>query len=666
MKTKHVHSLNGMLPLLLMALIATALPLRGEGFKDWLKKDTSEADRFDRKPAVPADPDPAIAPATPAAPTTPPQPTPAAPTNTPAQRRPTPAAPAEPPAPRQPRPARATTPAPATAVTPQRSSPLYPFVKRAVLGLHEGKDASECNYVCVLNSGINALILRLHLIRNAKTSIDVQTFIYDDDDVGRLLTYEFLQAAKRGVKVRIIADHLSSSRNLKAAAFLATAHPNLQIKHYRPVAGRMDPSQLQESVDSLIPNRTNQRMHNKLFLVDDFIGITGGRNIENCYYDFSTDTNFKDRDVLLLGPVAMDMKVSFNTFWKYRRSVSSKYLPDVKKAIRKGDYTALETREDFNLDDRFATVERLASNPTYIHEVFAKRLVKPARVVLLADKPGKNRRFFFFSGGGRITEQLAETLQLATDSLVIQSPYLVLDRKTRRLLRGLKKGHKDMRIILSSNSFAATDSVIAYSANYRLRSSYIEDVGVEIYEYKPHPADLLNVLPSFPDLAKQAQSEKKEKKPHLCIHAKSLVIDERHTFIGSYNLDPRSANLNTEMGLLIDDPVVATWVRNDILRDCLPRNSWVIAKRQMPLNMDDVNRLVEGTLRHTPLDVWPIRNTTSFELRPNHPAVPPYHPEFYNSYREAGDFPGAPKGLSGKVIMTRILKAITSPAQALF
>ena len=629
------------LVLSILALLAvTVLPLHGDGFRDWLKKDAKEADRFDTAPAAtPQDPDPAASPSA----VTPP----ATPTAPPSPHRPTP------------------TRTPATAFTPERSSPLYPFVKRAVLGLHEGKDASESNYVCVLNSGINALILRLHLIRNAKISIDVQTFIYDDDDVGRLLTYEFIKAAKRGVKVRIIADHLASARNLEAAAFLATVHPNLHFKHYRPVAGRMDPSQLQESVDNMIPNRTNQRMHNKLFLVDDLIGITGGRNIENCYYDFSTETNFKDRDVLLLGPVAMDMKASFNAFWKYRHSVSSRNLPDVKKAIRKGQYKTPETREDFRLDDRFATVDRLADNRAYIHEVFAKRLVKPARVVLLADKPGKNRRFFFFSGGGRITEQLAETLQLATDSLVIQSPYLVLDRKTRRLLKRLKRGHKDMRIILSSNSFAATDSVIAYSANYRLRSAYIEDVGVEIYEYKPHPTDLLHVLPSFPDLAKRGQAEKKEKQPHLCIHAKSLVIDERHTFIGSYNLDPRSANLNTELGLLIDDPVVATWVRNDILRDCLPRNSWVIAKRQMPLNLDDVNRLVEGTLRHTPLDVWPIRNTTSFELRPNHPAVPPYHPEFYNSYREAGDFPGAAKGGSNKEIMTRILKAISSPAQAL-
>jgi phosphatidylserine/phosphatidylglycerophosphate/cardiolipin synthase-like enzyme len=302
----------------------------------------------------------------------------------------------------------------------------------------------------------------------------------------------------------------------------------------------------------------------------------------------------------------------------------------------------------------------------YIQDVFAKRLIKPAHVVFLADKPGKNRRFFFFSGGGRITKQLTQVLQLAEEGLVMQSPYLVLDRKMRRLFKGIKKRNKNMRIIISSNSFAATDNTIAYSANYKLRSAYIEGVGAEIYEYKPHPADLFKVFPQFAEMKAYGEAEGKKKPPHLCIHAKTLVIDHQHTFIGTYNLDPRSANLNTEMGLLIDDPVVATWVRNDILRDCQPRNSWVINKRRMPLSLDDVNRLVEGTLRHTPVDIWPIRNTTSFALRKNRRSVPPYHKDFYDCYKEAGNFPGASNDLLGKEIMARLLKTITSPVQPLF
>lgn len=621
--------------------IAAATVVHGQGFREWLQKDRAEAEGFDRPGATPpAQSKPEAAPAP--APTTP----------TPQTPRPTPTGPSSHPD--------------RTARMSPDVSPLFPFVKRAVLGLHEGKDATDSNYVCVINNGINALILRLHLIRYARKSIDVQTFIFSDDEVGQLFTYEFIQAAKRGVKVRIIADHISSARNVEAAAFLATVHPNITFKHYRPVAGRMDPSPLQEMLNALLPNRTNQRMHNKLFLVDDLMAITGGRNIEDAYYDFSTGVNFKDRDVLILGPVATDMKVSFNAFWTFHRSIRSRNLPDVIKAIKKGDFKRPETRADFGLDDRFATVERLAMNPEYIREVFAKRLIKPTRVVFLADKPGKNRKFLIFGGGGRITKQLAEVIQLAEESLVIQSPYLVLDSRMRRLFKRIKKDHPGLRIIISSNSFAATDSTIAYSANYRLRSAYIEDVGAEIYEYKPHPADMLHIFPQFPAMQARAESEGASKPPHLCLHAKSLVVNERHTFIGSYNLDPRSANLNTEVGLLIDDPVVATLVRNDILRDCLPQNSWVINKRRMPLSLDHVNRLVEGTLRHTPVDIWPIRNTTSFALRRKRPAVAPYHPDFYDCYKDAGHFPGISDELTGKAIMTRLLKTISSPAQGLF
>ncbi len=617
----------------LAVIVVAAGPVHGQGFHEWLKKDKAEANTFDR----PAE-------AKEAAPTTPPLV----------------------PAPRSSRPSRQPVQRQRAASTTPSLSPLFPFVKRAVLGLHEGKDATESNYVCIINSGINALILRLHLIRNAQKSIDVQTFIFSDDEVGRLLAYEFIQAAKRGVKVRIISDHMTSARNVEAAAFLATVHPNIEFRHYRPVAKRMDPSRLQEMFDGIIPNRTNQRMHNKLFLVDDLIGITGGRNIENAYYDFSTGMNFKDRDILIIGPVATDMKVSFNAFWKYKHSVRSRNLPDVLKLIKKGTFKKPETRAEFGLDNRFATVERLATSPEYIQEVFAKRLVEPNRVVFLADKPGKNRKFFFFSGGGRITKQLTQAIRLAGQSLVMQSPYLVLDSKMRKLFRSMKKRNKEMRVIISSNSFAATDNTIAYSANYRLRSSYIEHVGAEIYEYKPHPADLLHVFPQFSEMKARAEAEGAKKEPFLCIHAKTLVIDQQHTFIGTYNLDPRSANLNTEVGVLIDDPVVAALVRNDILRDCLPRNSWVINKRQMPLSLDDVNRLVEGTLRHTPVDIWPIRNTTSFALRKNRPAVPPYHPNFYECYKEAGNFPGASDDLLGKEIMTRLLKTLTSPIQPLF
>jgi phosphatidylserine/phosphatidylglycerophosphate/cardiolipin synthase-like enzyme len=221
----------------------------------------------------------------------------------------------------------------------------------------------------------------------------------------------------------------------------------------------------------------------------------------------------------------------------------------------------------------------------------------------------------------------------------------------------MKARRPGIRIIVSSNSFGSTDNLLAYSANYRLRASYIERLGMEIHEYKPLPADLLAVFPRYPEMKRLAEA-KPARLPFLCIHAKSLVVDDRIAFIGSFNLDPRSENLNTEVGLLIDDAGVAADLKRDILRDTRAENSWTIARRAIPLQIDKVNRIFDELLGSMPIDVWPFQNTTSYELRAGKQEVPPSDAEFHKNYRETGDFPGAAPGLSTKEIMTRLYKAV--------
>jgi hypothetical protein len=139
------------------------------------------------------------------------------------------------------------------------------------------------------------------------------------------------------------------------------------------------------------------------------------------------------------------------------------------------------------------------------------------------------------------------------------------------------------------------------------------------------------------------------------------VVDDAVAFIGSYNLDPRSENLNTEAGLLIEDAAFARGLRAEIERDLRAENSWVIARRALPLGLDTVNGLVGRLAGLSPIDVWPIRNTTSFELRPGASEVAPSHPDFYRHYREAGSFPGAEGWMSQEEIVTRLYKAIGGP-----
>ena len=269
-----------------------------------------------------------------------------------------------------------------------------------------------------------------------------------------------------------------------------------------------------------------------------------------------------------------------------------------------------------------------------------------------------------------ITSALTRTLRAAQSSVLLQSPYLVLSPSARELFRDLRRKNSAMRLCVSTNSFASTDNLLAYSANYRLRSAYIDDLQLEIHEFKPLPAALPELFPRHELMARLAhegqQAGQPARAPFLCLHAKSLVVDDTVAFIGSYNLDPRSENLNTEAGLLVRDEAFARELRAEIERDLRPENSWVIAHRSLPLPLASVNGLIGGLTALTPLDLWPIRNTSSFELRAGASPVPPTDPAFHKNYREVGSFPGTDGLLSPKEILTRLYKAVGSPLTPMY
>lgn len=522
------------------------------------------------------------------------------------------------------------------------------------------------NRVAIVNSGYDAMLLRVHLFRNATKSINVQTFILTNDECGRLFMYELIQAAKRGVKVRMLADQFVSNKDCDLAAFLATVHPNLEFKYYRPAVNQLKPSKLKGMVHGLFSFRDiNQRMHNKLITVDGKLAITGGRNIENSYYHFSTGMNFKDRDVLVRGPVVRDMERSFDTFWNYKQSVAGRDLKDVKRRIAQHAFTQYDSLNSFRLHGLFDELSPAADDDQQITARFADQMHPVQRVEFISDKPGKNNRWWL-RGDGAMTERIREVLKTSEQQLIIQSPYLILNQSMRSFFLKVKKQHPELKVVISSNSFGSTDNTMAYSANYKWRSTYIEKLNFEIHEYKPLPADLLKVFPAYPKMSARAaekhEQEGYDEKPFLCIHAKSFVLDDRVAFIGTFNLDPRSVNLNTEVGLLIYDETVASLLKEDILNDAKPGNSWVIAKRDIPLSLDKVNAIMEQTLSYSPVDLWPLRNTSSFELRPGKEPVSPQHPEFYQRYEDAGSFPGDTSFLTPKSATTRMMKMLNGLA----
>lgn len=546
--------------------------------------------------------------------------------------------------------------APARAAAPLAGSPLAP-----VAAVEATADPTHGNRVAIVSGGHEALLLRVHLIRQARESIDIQTFIWSDDECGRLLIYELVEAARRGVKVRIIADHMVSDQDPATVAFLATVHPNFQVRHYRPAMARIKPTKLQTIFSAMTAFRaTNQRMHNKLMVFDDAVLLTGGRNIENTYYDHATGLNFRDRDVLAVGPVAKAAAESFEQFWAFKHTVPGTELKDVAAVIAAGKYPRYQTRADYDFGPFFKELEGAAPAVQAVAERFAARLRPVATARFIVDEPGKVGGIF--SKEPRITVELRKTVAQAQRSVVMQTPYLILSKPARRLVKELQAKNPGIEIRISSNSFASTDNLMAYSANYRLRGVYVDDLKLRVYEFKPRPAALRTLFPGYDEIAAVARAkDAKAPAPHLCIHAKSLVVDDRLAFIGSYNLDPRSENLNTEVGLIVEDAAFARELRAEVEADMRPENSWVIARRRLPLGLGAVNQLVDGLLSLSPVDLWPIQNTTSYELKPGAKEVPPDDPAFYEHYREVGSFPGTEGIFTQKEIVTRLYKAVGAP-----
>src|SRR4249919_512458 len=343
------------------------------------------------------------------------------------------------------------------------------------------------HYALLLDRGPDAMLARVNLIRSARYTVDLQTYIFDEDDAGHLVLDELLAAARRGVKVRMLVDQLSALRKTSTLAALSSQHVNLQLRVYNPIFNRSRISYPQYLMASICCwRRLNQRMHSKLLLVDDAVGITGGRNYQDDYYDWNPTYDFRDRDVLVAGPVAREMGANFDAFWESRRSVPAESLDDVARTLlHEGAQPVLQL--PFDAPARVEALSRDASNAGIVRE----RLVAPAMAVgpvrFLADLPQKHRRSapsnMVVAGQG-----LREIIESAQHEVLLQTPYLVLSGQAQDMFRALQARPSPPKVIVSTNSLAATDAFIAYALSFKYKRRYLREFGFHIYEFKPFPA----------------------------------------------------------------------------------------------------------------------------------------------------------------------------------
>lgn len=424
--------------------------------------------------------------------------------------------------------------------------------------------------IYVLDKGEDALLTRAWLADHAQKTIEVQYFIWSTDNIGILASEALLRAAERGVKVRVIVDDLLVDAPDKSLLAL-TKHPNIDIRIYNPQHKVGTPFHKRLLNIAINFRGVNQRMHDKTFIVDGKFAITGGRNMAAEYFDYNQTYNFRDRDALLLGKVGQAMQTSFNRFWESPLSAPVEELYDGFGILQKNVsvnhkevqavYDHLHTYAKNTENFRPETHKAIAQFPT----VF-KALINDViwtDISFISDTPGKNSNRLLLGGGGKTTQQLATMVENAKHSIVIQSPYLVMSTPAVKLFkRALNRG---VEVKINTNSMASTDNLMAFSG-YRNQRAKLLKMGVQIYEFKPAPAITKHLL--------RGEMNQQSTPPIFAIHAKTMVIDHKTVYIGTFNFDPRSENLNTEVGVIVNDTKLAKQVQQTILVDMLPENSW--------------------------------------------------------------------------------------------
>jgi phosphatidylserine/phosphatidylglycerophosphate/cardiolipin synthase-like enzyme len=526
------------------------------------------------------------------------------------------------------------------------------------------------HFVSILNIGQDALLARLHLIRAARKSINLQTYIWANDEVGQLVFHELLEAARRGVKVRLIVDQITVTEDPVLLARLATAHKNLEISFYNPTFSRGQTTPLTLTTGALFSFRkTNQRMHNKVLIIDERIGIVGGRNIENKYYDYSPEYNFKDRDVIIIGPAVTQMGEFFELYWNDEVVAKAFHLIDVGQEIKKLQSGSEPTLMDEPDRAFFSDIDSLANEYSLFKERPAMRPLPASRVQYTADLPGKPtaEEIEDYEDSSAV---LREIVTDAGKSITIQTPYFVLSRTALKRLKKMRRENPELQMTVSSNSLASTDLFMIYAITFKQKRKIIKYLKMNLYEFKPFPESAREYIPRYDQLLADYHSKGyddpsyehvelmpfHQEGPRTGMHAKSIGVDSKIAIIGSHNFDPRSISINTESAVIIRDEGIARDLEQNILVDTGPRNSWVIAKRQKVPLIGHFSEVIGSISQMLPVfDIWPFHYSTSYQLREEMEPLPASHPDFYKHYESVGQFPEVNMSVQG--IQTRMFKA---------
>ncbi len=402
----------------------------------------------------------------------------------------------------------------------------------------------------LLSHGREAFIVRLALADLAERSLDMQYYMWDGDTTGRIVVDHVMRAADRGVRVRLLVDDpfYKDSDSVKACL---DAHPNVEIRLFNPLTNRR-----WSILDFIFDfRRVNRRMHNKLMVADNAAAIVGGRNIGDIYYGVNTIANYRDLDVLAVGPVVRDLSGVFDQYWNSASTVPIAAIVDrahgasdlegilvrLREAIAAADYPY---PIDQDLDELVVQSAELRDNLVW------------ARGRIVADDPAA-------IASGKESDDVIEFIRGRIaglkEEVLVESPYFVLPAGAQATVKALCE--RNVRVRVLTNSLASNDMLPAHSGYAKTRRRLLEN-GMELYELRP---DTDAFRPGWSFLSGRSP---------VALHTKAMAFDGEAVFIGSFNLDPRSAVINTEAGLYIESPELAKKLKAYMATGVVPANSY--------------------------------------------------------------------------------------------
>ncbi|WP_109124408.1 phospholipase D family protein [Dyella sp. C11] len=424
---------------------------------------------------------------------------------------------------------------PSTVLPVSPDAPLEAYASRVTV--QHGTDSG----LRLISDSNDALLARIALADRAKHSLDLQYYMFHSDATGGLLAQRLLAAADRGVRVRLLLDDLHVAGDDKVLRIL-DGHPNIQIRLFNPFMERSKGWFGMGKQFAGDFSRLNRRMHNKAFIADGAMAIVGGRNIGDEYFDANDSLNFRDLDVLAVGPVVAEVGQMFDRYWNSDQSYPIGAFhhrtpgPDELDQLRKT--MAANARQFSQTNYAQSLVARVGD---LAHEAPATDWAW-GPTTYLADDPDKSNPEAD-SKDLHMAPQIRAWMDGAQQRLTLISPYFVPGDKGVAYLQGMRS--RNVAVEVLTNSLASTDAGDVYVAYASYRVALLK-AGVQLYELKPDAHAGRNSSHFFGSSSGSNS-----------LHAKAMVVDAQHAFVGSMNLDPRSAHLNTEDGVIVDSPALA-------------------------------------------------------------------------------------------------------------